>query len=182
MEGLFYLGGVIALIVVYPYIRCLWKRLLCFFKVKRFCKRMNYNLYGTHCLWFLGSKHDRACDFYIETREEVYAVKLFAVLRRTSMLIFREDGTYFLRRFMGVLWIPFYWNKKLKPLIGYSFRYKYKNEWIGKTSHNILLVNPISMDIFRQAINGYEDAVGLGDEIYGMKVYSLSSLLKNLER
>ena len=182
MESLFYLGGMIALILVYPYLRCFWKRLLCFVKVKRFCKKMNYNLYGTHCFWFLGSKYNRACDFYVETPDEVYAVKLFAVLRRTSMLIFREEGTYFFRRFLGVLWIPFWWNTKLKPLIGYSFRYQYKAEWMRKTTHNILLVNPIAMDIFRQAKNGYEDAVGLGDEIFGMKLYSLSRFLETLEK
>lgn len=181
MGSLFYLGGVITLIVVYPYIRCFWKRLFCSFKVKSFCKKRNYSLHRTHPLWFLGSKYDRVCDFYIETSDEVYAVKLFSVMRRTSMLIFREEGSYFYRRFVGVLWIPFWWNTKLRPLIGYSFRYKYKAEWIGKTPHNILLVNPISMDIFRQAKNGYEDAVGLGDEIFGMKIYSLSRFLETIK-
>lgn len=182
MTGLFYLLGIIVWIVVYPYIRCFLKRIRCFFKVKRFCKKLNYRLLGTHRFWFLGSKNNRACDFYIETQDEVYAVKFFAMLRRKSMLIFREDGNYFVRKFAGVLWIPFFWNDKLKSLPSYSFRYKYKDEWNGKLSHNILLINPISMDIFRQAPNGYEDAVGLGDEIYGMKIYSLSRFLKDLEK
>lgn len=182
MTGLLCLLGIIVWILVYPYIRCFLKRLRCFFKVKRFCKKRNYKLHGTHCFWFLGSKHNRACDFYIETPDEVYAVKLFAMLRRKSMLIFKEDGTYFIRKFAGVLWIPFFWNGKLKPLPSYSFRYKYKDEWRRKMLHNILLVNPISMDIFRQAVNGYEDAVGLGDELYGMKIYSLSRFLESIEK
>lgn len=182
MEVLLYLFGVIALIVVYPYIRCFFKRLNCFIRLKHFCKKRNYKLEGTNSFWLFGSKHNRKCDFYIETKDEVYAVKLFAMLRRTSMLIFREGGTYFIRRFLGVLYIPFFWNSKLKPLMHYEFRYGYKEEWKGKINHNILLVNPISMDIFRQAINGYEDAVGLGDEIYGMQIYSLSRFLETLEK
>lgn len=182
MEGLFYVLGIIVLIVGYPYIRCFFKRLNCFIKLKHFCKKRNYNLYGTHCFWFLGSKHDRACDFYVETKNEVYAVKLFAMLRRTSMLIFREGGTYFIRRFLGVLWIPFFWNSKLKSLKHYEFRYGFKEEWKRKIAYNILLVNPISMNIFRQAKNGYEDAVGMGDEIYGMQIYSLSRFLETLEK
>lgn len=181
MEGLFCLIGIIALIIGSRYIRCFFKRVICFFKLKLFCKRMKYKLYGTHLFWFLGSKYNRMCDFYVETKEDVYAVKFFAMLRRRSMLIFREDGTYFVRKFAGVLWIPFFWNSKLKPLVGYMFRYRYKDEWKGKRPHNILLVNPISMDIFRQAMNGYEEAVGLGDEMYGMKIYSLSCFMRTLE-
>lgn len=181
MEGLLYLFGMIVLIKIYPYVRCFFKRLLCFLKVKHFCRKMRYDLYGTHSFWFLGSKHNSMCDFYIETPEEVYAVKLFAMLHRRSMLIFREGGSYFVRRFVGVLWIPFFWNSELKSLKNYAFRYKYKDEWKRKRTHNVLLINPISMDIFRQAINGYEDAVGLGDEVNGMEIYSLSRLLATVE-
>ncbi len=181
MTGLYFLLGIVAWVVIYPYIRCFFKRLKCFFKVKRFCKKREYKLYGTHCLWFLGRKQDRTCDFYIETKETVYAVKLFAMLRRKSMLILREDGNYFIRKFAGVLWIPFFWNDKLKTIPSYAFRYKYKDEWTKKKFHNVLLLNPISMDIFRQAINGYEDAVGLGDEMYGMEIFSLSRLLDTID-
>ena len=144
-------------------------------------QKQNYALVGTHCFWIFGRKNDNVCDFYVETKEDVYAVKLFAMLRRRTMLIFREDRTYFIRKFLGVLWIPFFWNTKLKPLMRYTFRYKYKAEWNEKKCHNVLLVNPISMDIFRQDMVGYEDAVGLGDEMYGMKIYSLSRFLETLE-
>lgn len=182
MKGQFYLLGVLALIVGYPYIRCFFKRLQCFFKLKLLCEKRKYKLYGTHRFWFLGRKQNRACDFYIETSDEVYAVKLFAMLRRTSMLVFKDNGTYFIRKFSGALWVSFFQNGKLKPLIQYAFRYKCKDEWRGKWIHNILLVNPISMDIFHQANNGYEEAVGLGDEIHGMKIYSLSRFLSRLEK
>jgi len=182
MEGLFYIWGIILLVVMYPYIRCFRKRWKCFRKVKRFCKKQKYKLHATHKFWFLGRKCDKACDFYIETDKDVYAVKLFSMLHRTSMLIFREDGTYLIRRFMGVLWIRFFWNSKLIPLVGYDFRHRFKDEWRLKTPHNILLINPISMDIFRQYINGYEDAVGVGDELYGMKIFSLSRFLEYADR
>lgn len=181
MEGILYLLVFFGIIVVYPYIRCFFKRLYCYIKVKRFCKKRSYSLVGTHSFWFFGQKNDNVCDFYIETEEDVYAVKFFAMLRRRTMLILREDRTYFIRKFQGVLWIPFFWNTKLKPLTSYTFRYKYKTEWNKKKCHNILLVNPISMDIFRQAMNGYEDAVGIGDEMYGMKIFSLSRFLETLE-
>ena len=38
MGGIMYLLGIIGVIVIYPYIRCFFKRLNCFIKVKRFCK------------------------------------------------------------------------------------------------------------------------------------------------
>ena len=181
MAGLYCLLGIIVWVVLYPYIRCFIKRLQCYFKVKRFCKKRNFQLEKTHRFWFLGRKSDRACDLYIVTKNNIYAVKLFAMLHRHSMLIFREDGTYFIRRFVNVMWIINSWNSKLKPLLNYGFRHKYKDEWRKKMPHNILLVNPVSMDIFRQAMNGYEEAVGLGDEICGMKIYALSRFLSSLE-
>ena len=102
MGGIMYLLGIIGVIVIYPYIRCFFKRLNCFIKVKRFCKNKNYALVGTHCFWIFGRKNDNVCDFYVETKEDVYAVKLFAMLRRRTMLIFREDRTYFIRKFLGL--------------------------------------------------------------------------------
>jgi hypothetical protein len=185
MEFLYALIGIVAIIILFPYIRCFFKRLKCAYKIKRLCRAKEYKIYSTHLLGFLGSKHTKKCDFYIETANEVFAIKLFGMPRRRSVLIFKENGEYFIRRFIG---FSSYGSAIRYPIDGrprrlpqYDFRYKYRDEWEIKTPRHILLVNPISMEIRRQPKNGAEVIVGAGDTVNGMEIESLSRLLGDLE-
>ncbi|MBR3963828.1 MAG: hypothetical protein IKJ80_00280 [Clostridia bacterium] len=185
MEFLYALIGIVAIIVLFPYIRCFVKRLSCAGKIKKLCREKGYKMHAAHPLWFLGGKHGAKCDLYVETANEVFAVKLFGMPRRRRVLIFKENGEYFIRRFIG---FSAYGSAIRYPIDGrsrrlpqYDFRYKYRDEWEIKTPRHILLVNPISMEIRRQPKNGAEVIVGAGDTVNGMEIESLSRFLGDLE-
>ena len=185
MEFWYALIGIVAVIALFPYIRCFFKRLKCVYKIKRLCRNKNYKIHATHPLWFLGSKHTKKCDFYIETANEVFAVKMFGMPRRLSILILKENGEYFIRSFIALIsyggGIRFPINGKPKPMPAYNFRHKYRDEWEIKTPRRVLLVNPASMEFKRQPHHGGEVTVGAGEIVNGMEIDSLPRLLGDLE-
>lgn len=185
MEFWYTLIGIVAVIALFPYIRCFFKRLKCANKIKRLCRNKNYKIHATHPFWFLGSKHINKCDLYIETENEVFAIKLFGMLRRHTILIFKENGEYFIRSFIAFapygLPLRFPIDSKSKQLPLYNFRYKYQHSWEIKTPRHILLVNPVSMEFKRQPHHGSEMTVGAGDIVNGMEIDSLPRLLGDLE-
>lgn len=185
MKFWYALIGIIALIVFFPYIRCFFKRLKCAGKIKGLCRSKNYKIQATHPLCFFGSKHAKKCDLYIETANEVFAIKLFGMPRRLSVLILKENGEYFIRSFIALIsyggGIRFPINGKPKPMPAYDFRYQYRDEWEIKTPRRVLLVNPVSMEFKRQPHHGGEVTVGAGEIVNGMEIDSLPRLLGDLE-
>ncbi len=186
MEFWYFLFGVIALIAAWPALRCLVKRLILASKLCRLCKRNGYTLFKAHPLWLLGGKRGRRCDCYIETPSEVYAVKLFGMPRRMTVLVIRANGEYFIRRFIVLFsfgqGIRFPINGKPRPMPHFDFRFRYRNEWEIKTPHNVLLVHPVSMEIRRQPERSGEVILGAGDTVNGMEIHSLPDLLGALEK
>jgi hypothetical protein len=185
MDFWYALIGIIAFIVLFPYIRCVFKRLTCMGKIKKLCRRKGYQTHETHPFWFLGNKHQKKCDLYIETANEVFAIKLFGMPRRRTVLLFKQNGEYFIRSFIAfasygsVMRFPMNGNPKAMP--AYDFRYKYKDDWEIKTPRHILLVNPVSMEFRHQSQNGHETIVGAGELVNGMEIHSLPRLLGELE-
>ena len=186
MKFWYTLTCIIALIILFPYIRCFFKRVICMVKIKKLCRNIGYKMQVTHPFWFLGSKHSKKCDLYIETASEVFSIKLFGVPRRFSILVFKENGEYFIKNYIAFIsygsriLLPF--NSKPKPITTYNFRYQYKNEWESKSQRNILLVNPVSMELRHQPHHGGETIVNAGDIINGMEIYSLPQFLGALEK
>lgn len=185
MDFLYVLIGIVALIALFPYIRCFFKRLTCMGKIKKVCRNKSYQMHATHPIWFLGCKNAKKCDLYIETANEVFAIKLFGMPRRLSVLVLKENGEYFIRSFIALIsyggGIRFPINGKPKPMPNYDFRYRYKDEWEIKTPRHVLLVNPVSMEFRRQPQHGREVIVGAGDIVNGMEIDSLPRLLGDLE-
>lgn len=174
--------GIVALIFAYPYIRCFFKRLICAQKLIKICRKKRYFLSKTHLFWFLGGKHSERCDCYIETPTEVFAVKLFGVKRRLTVLMLKTNGEYFIRSFIAFgTGAHIALNSKSRALPRYNFRYSYKDEWEIKTPRNIFLVNPAAMEIRRKPDNGPETIIGAGETVNGMEISTLSRFLGELE-
>ena len=171
--------------MICAYIRCFCKRWVCMGKIKKVCRNKGYKIYPTHPIWFLGNKHEKKCDLYIETRNEVFSIKLFGMPRRRTILLFKENGEYFIRSFIAFApygsAIRYPIDSKAKPMPTYNFRYKYKEEWEIKTPRRVLLVNPVSMEFKRQPHHGGEVTVGAGEIVNGMEIDSLPRLLGDLE-
>lgn len=173
-----------AVIVLFPYIRCFFKRLECAAKIKKLCRGNRCTLHPTHPLWFLGGKRTKKCDVYLETESTVFAVKLFGMRRRLSTLVITDKGEYITRSYVafishgGGFSIPI--NGKPHLLPKYDFRYRYKDEWETKSPRNILLVNPVSMDI-RRLTSGKDIILGAGEVMFGMEIFSLTRFLGEAE-
>jgi len=185
MEFWYVIIGVITFIALFPYIRCLFKRLILKSKIKKICLKNGYQLYTNHAFWFLGSKYSKRCDLYIETTDDVLSVKLFGMPSRRAVLVLKEDNKFFIRRFFLmtyyvsiVLW-PI--NSKDKTLPSYDFKYAYKNEWENKKLNKILLVNPVGMQFRYVSPRGAETTVRDGDRVNYMTVISLSQFLNDLK-
>ncbi len=185
MKFWFVLSGIVALIVLFPFIRCFFKRLICAAKIKRMCQRKNLATHPMHPLWFLGSKKTKNCDLYIETPTQVLSVKLFGAPRRLSILTLKENGNYFFRSYIVLVsygagfHVPFDGRERAMP--SFDFRYQYKEAWDGKDIRNILLTNPAPMEFRYQPRHGGENIVCVGDTVNGMQLYSLQHLLRELE-
>lgn len=173
---------VVATLGTFPYLRCLVKRLVSLRKLRRLCRQKQYHIVGTHPLWFLGGKHTTRCDCYIETPHEVFAIKLFGMPRRQTVLLLKGNGDYMIRSFLAILpFVKFTFHSRPRSVPMYDFRYRYRDEWEIKTPHPILLVHPVSMEICRLPTHGKEEIVGAGDVVNGMEIFSLSRLLARLE-
>lgn len=177
--------GIIAFVILFPFIRCLFKRLICVAKIKRMCKRKSLVAHPTHPLWLLGSKNAKKCDLYIETPTQVFAIKLFGAPRRLSILTIKENGNYFFRSYIVLVsygagfHIPFDGREKKMPR--FDFRYKYQDMWYEKDTQDILLANPAPVEFRYQPNHGAESIVCVGDTVNNMELSSLQHFLKELE-
>ncbi len=181
----FLLAGVISIIIAIPYFRFVFKRIKCARELKAVCKKRGYRFIKGSALWLFGGKYGRKCDLYIETPNEIYSVKLFGMKKRRSVLLLWEDGRYSVRNFIAVISfgtaIQYPIDSKAKNLPAYDFRYRFKEEWEIKTPHNILLVNPVSIEFRRKKPSGAEALLGDGETVNGMRVCSLPRFLSELE-
>lgn len=168
-----------------PRVRFFIKRIVCLIKITRICHKKKYKLHKTHPLWFLGRKNRRWCDCYIETPKEIFSIKFFSTKRRLNILILKENREYFIRRLLVLSWIVYFaWFKfdgNVKKLPDYDFRYQYRAEWINKTTRNVLLVNPVPMEIRHRASDGQERIVSAGDPACDMEIMNVSYLVNNLK-
>ena len=175
------LGAAAALIVGYPYLRCFVKRIILYAKIKRLCQKRSFQFYPAHPFSVFGSKDRAKCDFYIETKRELLAVKLFACKRAHADLCFTQTGEYYFCNYVAFisnigipLRIPL--ETKIKRLLHYDFRYRYRDAWEIKIPKNVLLVHPVCREI------KYEGRImGAGDAVGNAELYSLSRLIGYLE-
>lgn len=183
MGVIFLLLGVWILWFVHPYERCLRKRIVCYEKLKRLCKSKGFSMQGNHLFWLLGSRNGKRFDLYIETPTNILGVKLFGVVHHLRTLVFVEDGTYFLRRHMGVmLWIKDETlDGKSRKLLQYDFLCKNREMSPEKKKQGILLVNPVPVEMLQLFENGKEEILNPGDKVRDYEVFNLSGLLMKLE-
>ena len=178
---------IILLITLIPYLRIFCKRLSLCRRLHAACKRNGWTLHPAHKLWFLGRKNDARCDVHIVTKHDVYSVKLFAVMRRSSTLVLTGGRGYFIRGYLGLLGntgimatIPLDGKRCVLP--EYRFREGFDAAWEIKHHHKILLLSPTPFEIRRIPQHGREEVVGTGELVLDMHLYSLSRLLGRMEQ
>lgn len=175
------IGATVLLLLCYPYLRCFVKRIILSVKIKKLCQKRGFHLYPAHPFPAFGTKGRATCDFYIETKREILAVKLFACKRAHADLCFTQTGEYYFCNYVAFISIigtscriPLETKKKQLP--AYDFRYRYRDAWEIKLPKNILLVHPVCREIKYAG-----KTMGAGDVIANAELYSLSRLIGYLE-
>ena len=169
---------VIALIILWAYIRCFFKRLKCLFSITRMCRKHGFQLKGKHPLWFLGSRYAKRCDCVIRTPGGVFAVKFFGCLWPLKTLILREYGEYIFRAHSAFLTAVLdIYDGYPHPLPAYSVP-----ESEGPDVRRLLLMSPMPLETLLQPNNGQEHVSGPGDTICGMEIANLSHLIRVVEK
>lgn len=182
MEFWLAVAGIVLLFLSIPYFRCFFKRLNCRNRIKSACREKGYTFRRNHMAWFLGGRNGKKCDCYVETDKEIFAIKLFGMLRKRRVLVFLVDGGCFIRRFICVdLRIQYSLDGKEREFPIYDFDYTYKMEAEEKTIRKVLLMNPVPMEMRMRARNGKETIVSPGDKVYDLEIYNLSGLLNVLK-
>lgn len=171
----------IALIVLYPFCRCLVKRTVCFYRVKKACREMEYRMYPTHPLWFMGSKYSKKCDLVIETDRELLSVKLFGMTRHHSVLVLMNGGSYCVRSFFPMFYLHFPIESRHRKLPMYDFEYEIGDIGKDKRLTRVLLINPVGMELRYRVKTESEKVIGDGDLVNGIMICSLPRLLRRLE-
>lgn len=179
--------GIILICFLFPYTRLFIKRWCLSFKIKSICRKKGFSLYRTHSFWFLGSRNGKACDFLIETKNELFGIKLFGMPRRRRVLVFTENKEFIIRMFVMLVegrfffWLRETFDSNVRPVPEYDFSCaNYKGSEDNKI-RKILLINPVPMEMLLQAECGAERILNPGDELYGMEIANLSWLLKELQ-
>ncbi len=178
------LGAAVLLLLSFPYIRLIFKRFSLVFRLKKACADASCKLIPARFLWFMGARSARGCDFYIETRREIIAVKLFSVLRKKNDLIFADGRKYFIRRYIAVIaaggGFRYPVDGRRRTLPDYDFRRNFLPEWELKTPRRILLINPVCNEIKFRAPNGREQIIGTGQYVNNYQIMTLSRLIGEL--
>ena len=174
----------LALIISFPFIRFLFKRISLLFKVKSFCKKQGVILHKTSTFWYLGVRNGGGCNFYMETPNKIYSVKLFPTLKKQSCVRFLDNRRYYIEKFMVLFgsWgasVKFSFKSRVKKLNEINFKHKFNTEWNAKPLVPVLLINPICEKV--QLKNGDTNQIICdGDTVFETYVFGLKGLIKEI--
>ncbi|MBQ8146910.1 MAG: hypothetical protein IJ039_09020 [Clostridia bacterium] len=174
----------LAVILMVPYIRLLFKRISLYFMLKSFCKQEKLILHRSSMLWWLGIKKGGRCNFYIEAPDSIYSVKLFPVLKRKCCFHFLEERKYYIEKFLIFFGLygssaRFSFKSRIHNLGELNFKYKFNEEWNTKEFIPILLFNPTCASVKLKTDNN-EQVIGDGDAVYEFYIFGMKGLMKKI--
>ncbi|MBQ8392148.1 MAG: hypothetical protein IJX51_00095 [Clostridia bacterium] len=182
MEFWIILVFIVVIVLSIPFLRLAIKRISMVRRLKSTCKKLGYSIVGTHPLWFFSSWRKKGCDFYIIKADEILCVKLFAMPKYETTLVFMKDNKYFIRKYMKVL--PNHGlvmsnpvQSKIKLLPVYDFRYKFRIEWELKRYRKVLLINPVCAEVKYAPTVSDEQTICSTDMVNGYEIASLSRFI-----
>lgn len=145
MDVMIPLSALLLIILLFPFISFLWKRVFLWMKWKVVCKRNGLQWFPTHFFWFLGNFKGGKCDFYVQTPERVYSVKLCGASSKT--FIDFGDDTHYSRRSIrfhisSVLPVP-----RVKRKKEFDFRYHCPENLRTAQIKPIVLMDPMPLKV-----------------------------------
>lgn len=137
----------ICIIILYPLIRFYIKRVVMLFEIKHICRLNSFKYKANHFGVILGNFKWKNFDFYIETPNKVYSVKLCGMYFKMNLCDFRDAEHYAIRTLAFQL--PHTKNSieyKVKTKPAYNFRYRFAETYYTKELIPIILMNPVSIN------------------------------------
>ena len=195
-------------ILVYRYARAILKRTIFLFKLTVFCKTQSIPIKKTGSQFISIFKNIKSPELVIETTDKRYIIKYFTpTIVKNVNLNFITPNDYFLTSVKGFVLVTrnagalirasFFKPKNIESTFlklthteihekvkGQKFLpspsyEKYHDE--NKETENILLINPIPLNIKYVHINRFEPLLG-GDEYGGFRIYSTNEFYLNFVR
>lgn len=166
----------IVVLVLCPFERFLCKRIAMFFKIKKLCEKKQYSLHIINHGFLFSGFNRKQSDFYIETTEAVYSIKLVGTIFKKNYLKFVDDTHYAIRPLafqIAPTALGVGYNVKEKPQ--YSFFDSIPDSGLSKNLVKVVLVCPVSGTLQYNDLN-----VGCGESIGEALCYTTSSFLKEL--
>ena len=179
-------GAIIIFLASLPFIRLVIKRISLAHRIKKACRANKLRLIPTKKLWFLGTRRSRNCDFHIETKTELISVKLFQMLRRSSLLHINQNEEYYCEHCIIMLFGRYGGSSaitcKTKPKLLPDYDFSYRKPTSDKLHRKLLLINPVcaSIQIHSKFKSGNGGNVDIGDRIGDTEIYALKPLISHL--
>ena len=168
----------ILLMVVLPGCRWLFSRLVMGSRIISLCKEKGYALHKKKG-WLFGCRYGKRADFAVETKKDVFAVKLWGVPQRLATLLLHPEGKYSLRRvFSMLLQVKIPLDSSLVSFPAYDFQAFPTDE--RKPIHAVLLIHPAPLSIRLRDREGKERDLCCGEEYQGMTIMNLNDLKATL--
>lgn len=169
---MWYLVFLILPFVLYPFLRFFLKRLCFFFKIKKVCKRKKIVFHKRLFSFFSNYKSTNA-DFFIETENDIFIVKLIGVFFKHNIINF-IDETHLSVKVSGILkWSS---ENKVKQHPVYDFRHLIDDNSLYKNIHSIILVLPTPVSVFHRSIS-----IGNGDKLGSSLFFTSSSFVEYIK-
>jgi|GEM_PF-1686626 len=184
----FVLYALITIILLFsiPWFRILSKRIFLAERLIKSCKKHEFNLKPTHFGWMFGSIKGGKSDFFVETNDFIYSVKLFASKNKLDRWIFYDNHRceiypYLYRAFASYSSLPFYAKPKTIVFPTYDFNFGFPHNNTGKNLVSVLLLCPASLHVTIANGKGTVDAAN-GCNLFGNIFYTGDGFLKQITR
>ena len=160
------------LFMLYPTLRVALKRIKLALRLKNACRLSGAVLRPTHFFWFFGTNSGRHCDFYVETTDTVFSVKLFAVRRRLSEMYVGLDGKYSLEYYFYLLspgaQIRVRIRKtRTRDFVNCDFLYRYPKDAQVKYNIPVRLFCPVCTELKKEVRKGKYELMLTGELLNG---------------
>lgn len=175
MEVFLTLLALLLVFLFYPYARFAWKRISFCIRLKAVCRKRGFMLKPSHLFWLFGNFNGERCDFYVQTFDIVYAVKLCGGTKKS--IIDFVDATHYARCSLHFLLtnavhsaVP-----RVKSKKRFDFLYRFPEEAYASRLIPVILMNPVPLKV---TDNGR--GVGNGDFVEEGYFYNAAGFLKKL--
>ena len=145
MEVILSFLALIALILLIPYARVALKRIIFYIKLRAACKKTDARCYRNKPTWIFSTFKHQTCDFYIETRDAIFSVKLAEAMVRRAEITFTDTLLCYLKSYRWSI-LPYLWmsvQPKAYILPDYDFNYKLRENFSAKPIVPVLLILPM---------------------------------------